>query len=88
VNADPNPDTSVIDKSDLKLIIGEQTGLSTNKALPSIPKLFSNREIGRSNYREGLTGQSFGLSDRCKLSAKFLPNKMSTLEVYPNKGIT
>jgi hypothetical protein len=86
VNADPNPDTSVIDKSDLKLILREQTGLTEKKSLQSIPSLFSNREIGISNYRKGLTGQSFGLSDRCKLSAKFIPNKMTTIEQYPSKG--
>jgi hypothetical protein len=86
VSADPNPDTSIIDKSDLKLILREQTGLTENKSLPSIPSLFSNREIGISNYRKGVTGQSFGLSDRCKLSAKLIPNKMTTIEQYPSKG--
>lgn len=83
---EPVPDTSVIDKSDLKLIIEEETGISPNKTLTSIPNLFRNREIGMSNYRDGQKAHAFGRSDRCKFSSRFLPNKMQRMEHYPSKG--
>ncbi|XP_054165322.1 DDB1- and CUL4-associated factor 11-like [Oppia nitens] len=82
----PNPDTSVIDESDLKLILRAQTGLKPDKPLPPIPMLFRNREIGVNSYGDHGSTQVFGLSDRCKLSDTFLPNKMSTVEQYPSKA--
>ena len=82
-----DPDTSVLDRSDLKLILRAQTGSTTDKPLPPIPKLLSNREIGVNNDEKRSTiHPTLGLSERCKLSDNFLPNKMSTIEQYPSKG--
>ena len=88
VNVVENPDTSVLDKSDLRLLLSAQTGISPDKPLPSIPKLLANREIGVTNYKRlPSSHMTFGLSHRCKLSTSFLPNKISTVEQYPSKGL-
>lgn len=84
------PDTSVLDKSDFKLIMRAQTGSSFCKPIPPIPKLLSNREIGVNSVESRPSAPdshlTCGLSDRCKFSDNFLPNKMSTIEQYPSKG--
>jgi hypothetical protein len=82
----PNPDTSVIDGSDLKLILKAQTGLSADKPLPPIPKLFRNREIGVNVCGDRVASHAFGLSDRCRLSDTILPNKKLTVDQYHSKG--
>lgn len=90
VDIDQNPDTSVLDKSDLNLIMRSQLGLSSqsSKAMSSIPKLLLNREIGV-NYegKRHPTHTSSGSVDRCRLSDNYLPNKMWTIEQYPSKGL-
>ena len=89
VNIVEIPDTSVLDKSDLKIILRSQLGLSSysSPSIYSIPKLLANREIGV-NHEEKLRSAhtSFGSVDRCRLSDNFLPNKMWTIEQYPSKG--
>ena len=86
--ADPNPDTSTLDKSDFKLIQQRQIGLSS-KNVPSITHSLINREIAVNFPKRHQMAHHFGINDRCKLSSRFIPSNKwkKTMEQYPSKGI-
>lgn len=81
---DPNPDTSLIDKSDLRQAIILQSGSSSINQSTGSPyslmNLVRKREVGMNG------GQHFSRGDQCQISTRLLPNKMNHVERYRSKA--
>ncbi|XP_023239273.1 DDB1- and CUL4-associated factor 11-like [Centruroides sculpturatus] len=82
--ADPNPDTSLLDVSDLRQTILLHSGTFNKnddwkkRISPSLYCLLKKREVGvREHFTRG---------DCCQISQRLLPNKMIPVEQYPSKA--
>ncbi|OWF53520.1 DDB1- and CUL4-associated factor 11 [Mizuhopecten yessoensis] len=80
--ADRNPDTGLLEKSDLKQLILGQSGRTQKRprmSIPTLPHMIQNREIGANRF------QQFTGGDRRIIGCQFLPNHQDVVAKYHHK---
>ncbi|XP_015789534.1 DDB1- and CUL4-associated factor 11 isoform X2 [Tetranychus urticae] len=85
---DPDPDTSNLDKSDLRQLTLLHSGLihCPSLQMPSLPAVVASRQIGSlSTSVPRYSSPNFTKSYKCLLTGKYLPRKMVKLDHYPSK---
>ncbi|XP_069113870.1 DDB1- and CUL4-associated factor 11-like [Argopecten irradians] len=80
--ADQNPDTSLLEKNDLKQLVLDHSGRAQKRSrmtIPTLPHMMQNREVGANRC------QQFTSGDRKIIGCQFLPNHKEEVAKYHHK---